>query len=115
MAEMERIELRKIYILRATMFGLLFGLFLGIVLGLLVYFVGVASIPDSITIADKQFQTDIVTSAWFVVSLLFAFVFFVGFFFASVIGALFYNLIAKIGGRIDLGLKEHEAEQQPVT
>ena len=104
MGEVERIEVRKIYVGRAAIFGLLYGLIIGVLFGIaiiLMVLLGVGSALNAFGI-----PLGLTTST----ALIFAFgaviLYAIATCIMAIISAALYNLVAKMGGRIDLGLLE---------
>tara|TARA_B100000315_G_C14236570_1_gene433418 strand:+ start:285 stop:605 length:321 start_codon:yes stop_codon:yes gene_type:complete len=102
MGQRERIIVRKIYLGSAAMFGLYYGLIIGLLAG---GFVLIASLlmPSSggLGVSGALGGFGIVTAG--IVFVIYTVAGIVG----SVISALLYNIISKIGGSIHVDLEEH--------
>jgi len=104
----ERIEVRKIYIGKAALFGLLFGLIIGIIVGVFL-FVRVLLGVDSISIFGRIVETNLLIGFFLLIgSVIF---YSIAICAALAVCALLYNLIASIGGMLHIGLAEQETEQ----
>lgn len=109
MAEHERVILRKVYVWRATLFGLLYGLLFGALfittaLGTIQYVSQAREIPT-----PWASGTDLVFFGA-VFTLVFAFLSCVG----IIIAVLMYNVIAKMGGALHLDLEERTGKFEDV-
>src|SRR3990167_6315007 len=100
----ERVEVRKIYVGRASLFGLLYGLIMGIIIGIFL-FVGILLGSDGVSIFGVAVKASVGMGFLLLIGSVI---------FYSVIGciacavwAIVYNLIAGIGGMMHLGLAEH--------
>lgn len=112
---MERIEVRKFYAGRAAVFGLFYGIVIGLISGLFIFIlmitVGSATI-DSFNkvavLAGSQPLPIIGVGEAFLVFIIIVLVYSIASCILFCVSALIYNLIAKIGGPIHLGLVEYE-------
>ena len=109
----ERIEVRKIYLGSATLFGLVYGLVIGIIFAIIVLILGFSNIIAITGIFTASFNSgagllDNLTSDIFTFSGVSLLVIAIGGLILGFIGALVYNLVAMIGGKLHLGLAEYE-------
>ena len=98
----ERIEVRKIYLGSAARFGIFYGAIFGLILGIIIL---ILSLVLNISIGTGLFGFD--GTGFFLAGIYFVF-YTIIIFLTVFIGALIYNLVAKIGGRLDIGLAEKE-------
>jgi len=110
MNPIERIEVRKIYIKNAALFGLLYGLIIGLIIGVFL-FVRILLGAESINIFGKVIA---ISNIWIGVAVLFGSVIFyaIAICIAFAISALLYNLLANIGGMLHVGLAESETKEE---
>jgi hypothetical protein len=105
----KRFRVNKIYIGRAAVFGLLIGIPLGILVAFGFYFFGMTLIDAANDVMGSQSQnTSIFAGFCVALGIIFPFIS-SGVF---VIFALIYNLISKIGGRMDFGLEQVFSQNQ---
>lgn len=111
MAGVERIVFKRIYVGRAALFGLYYGIFIGLISAIIIFIMSIWSINtlQSSSVGDAAgLETAGAT--------LIAFIFFILYVvitpIASIIFALIYNLIAKIGGALHFDLMEYERPSQ---
>ncbi len=120
----ERIEVRKVYVWRASLFGLVYGLFAGIIIAIIFVLLLVAGMNqinktiDSIASASSSFggesefgQATTVNSLDMNTILMFALVLIIisaiGGFLSGLIGGALFNLLAHMGIRNHVGLIEY--------
>ena len=105
----ERIELRKIYVGKAAIFGLLYGLMMGLIIGIFFFVSALIGLENSLTLLGKEFKIDV--AGMVAIVLIGATIFFsIASCISIAVIALIYNLISQIGGALHLGLAEHEQE-----
>ncbi len=110
MAEHARLILRKVYVWRTALFGLLFGFILGVILaaiglGALWYISQQQGIlPPGITGKDIFLIGAIGAGAFAGLSAV-----------GGIIGALFYNILAKIGGGLHVEMEEIGAQENNIV
>jgi hypothetical protein len=106
MERVERIEVRKFYVGRAALFGLLYGLLFGVIFGVVFFLsvlIGDVSLTQSVGNVGVglglivSFGIVIFSAIWISVIM--------------VVSALLYNIIVKMGGAIHLGLAEFDIER----
>ncbi len=96
----ERIEVRKIYVGRAAIFGFFYGLVIGLIAAIIVIIAGLFGFTSNVPFISAGG----IILAGVIVAVMYVLISFIG----SIISALVYNLISKLGGRIDIGLAEYE-------
>ncbi len=106
MSEEKRIEVRKIYVGKAALFGLLLGLIIGIIAGLVLMILVITGTSKIPYIGDKLGEGKL---------LLGLIAFFGSVFFIAIsicvlmfICSLFYNLVFLMGARMHFGMAEYE-------
>ncbi len=103
----ERIEVRKIYVGKAALFGLLFGLIIGIIVGVFL-FVRILLGVESVSIFGRIVETNMLIGFFLLIgSVIF---YSIAICIALAVCAFLYNLIASIGGMLHIGLAEHREE-----
>lgn len=104
MGEVERISLRKIYVGRAALSGLLFGLLLGVVFVL--FFMGLfaanAVNPENLGLTSSLPNSNM----FYLYVLIFIPIFALSFCFIFALFALIYNVVVAMKGELHLGLAE---------
>lgn len=110
MAEVQRVELKKIYVWRAALFGLLYGLVLGIIFSLITIFLLAVGV-NNITLFGKN-TSSLMAGAFITISVLIIILTSLFSSLSCLMGAALYNLIAKLGGKIHLALVEHEEKNE---
>ncbi|MEK6844386.1 MAG: hypothetical protein AABX83_03070 [Nanoarchaeota archaeon] len=105
----ERIELRKIYVGRAAIFGLLYGLVTGLIIGIFFFVGSLIGLQNGFTFFGKALNISGVGmgSIALIVSIIF---FSVASFISMAVSAFIYNLISQIGGTLHIGLAERGQE-----
>ena len=105
----ERIEVRKIYVGRAAIFGLLYGLVLGLIIGIYFFASSLIGLENNLTLFGKELK--IVGIGIGSIVLVGATIFFsIASCIFMIIGSFVYNLISQIGGALHLGLAEREQQ-----
>lgn len=108
--EEKRIEIRRFYVGKAALFGLLYGLFIGIIVGIILFVMILLGATKSLNVVGKEFQTIGIGMGLIVLVVMVVF-----YALASCVGfvvvTLIYNLIAKIGVRVHFGLAEYGETQ----
>lgn len=100
----ERIEVRNIYVSNAAISGVLYGLCLAVIASLFVLIAGLIT-PDGFSLFGVVYGAS-VGSLLFLTFLSFVAVLIIVFL-KFVVGALIYNFVARIGGRVTLGLAQY--------
>lgn len=108
MGQIERIEVKRIYVGRAAMFGLFFGLIIGFIVGIIFLIIGLwfTNFLNNISVLGGNSSLPITTGGKIMYSFTLIVFYTIGSCIIFVVGALLYNLIAKIGFTIHLGLAE---------
>lgn len=112
MGQIERIEVMRIYLGTAVKLGLLYGLLIGLIVGISLLsmnlFSGSDPAPTNLMFFSIEVPGGVILGALLLV---------VGFVATGALGivlvSLFYNLSAKLGGRLSFGLIEHMAVSKP--
>jgi hypothetical protein len=100
----ERIEVRKIFIGSAFKFGLLYGLIIGLIFGIIALVMEMAGYSTGNVFTGGLLPIEGIFIVSGVVFLFYVILGIVG----AVFGALIYNLVAVMGGKIHIGLAEYE-------
>ena|SRR3989338_9923012 len=108
MTQMERIEIKKIFVGRAAMFGLFYGLVLGIIVGIFFFIVTSFAVDflNNISVPGATGNIPSTTGGILFASFILIVIYTLGSCFGSAVFALLYNLVAKMGFSIHLGLAE---------
>ena len=106
----EKIEVKKVYLGRAILFGFLYGLIFGLIIGIILLILILATLMNDISIFGREFQISGILSALVV----FCAMIFLGAVIGSLMSlicALAYNLAAKLGGKLYLELSGENEER----
>ena len=107
----ERIVVSKIYVGSAALFGLLYGLVIGLIMVIIFLIGGLTGFQG-----EGSFLANLIPFGGFYVLAIAILVFYViGGLIAMVISALLYNLVAKLGGKLHIGLAEYEKKVEPMN
>jgi hypothetical protein len=106
MDEEKRIELSKVYIGKAVIFGLIYGLIVGVVIGFVLFVMILLGAMESISLLGNTYDVSGMLKAF---SVLAGSIFGVGILggLFCVVAALIYNFVAKVGGKIHIGMEEY--------
>lgn len=116
----EKIEVRKIYLGKASLFGLLYGLVLGTILAIIVLIIGFTGLFDSFFLIGSPTPSPVgFTGPSTTLILTFSSISLLGLAIGGLIigfvGALIYNLVSKIGGMVQVGLAEYEPKAKGIN
>ena len=105
----ERIEVRKIYVGRAALFGLLYGLIIGLIFGIFFFVMALAG-TSNINFLGRDIKI-LSVGVGAVIAIGIVIFSSIASCISAAVGAVLYNLIAMMGGMLHLGLAEHEVKQ----
>ncbi|MEK6889486.1 MAG: hypothetical protein AABW80_05260 [Nanoarchaeota archaeon] len=105
MGEVERIILKRIYVGKASLFGLYYGAFTGLIIGF------IAFLAVFISNRLETWLGDMVNMSGFALAFILAVIIFISVTVIGLIGAflavLIYNIVASLGGEINFDLEEY--------